>query len=90
METPSSSNIARSSSPDLRAGVRRIGQSAADAAKRLMGSGQRPRTGGDTVKIEEDLNMDTLLQLKMAFDKADRDRGGGLDIEEFKQAFLDW
>lgn len=47
-----------------------------------------PGDGKDEVfRLEEDLNMETMLQLKLSFDKADKDHGGGLDVREFVEAF---
>ena len=45
-------------------------------------------THGHVCRIEEDLNMEMMLHLKLAFDKADRDKGGGLDLDEFRDAFI--
>ena len=39
--------------------------------------------------VEDRINLHQLMQLKEAFDRADTDHGGSLDIEEFLEAFGD-
>jgi hypothetical protein len=60
-------------------------------AKRSMSMKKGSKKGMSAVgrdrDEEYDLNMGQLLRLKLTFDRADRDRGGSLDLEEFRAAF---
>ena len=38
--------------------------------------------------LDENINLEVLMQLKMAFQAADKDHGGDLDIDEFVTAFM--
>ena len=47
------------------------------------------QAAGNQTSVEDRINLHQLMQLKEAFDHADIDGGGSLDIEEFLEAFGD-
>ncbi|CAG9462107.1 unnamed protein product [Pedinophyceae sp. YPF-701] len=46
-----------------------------------------PKTQQRTLQLDAEINLENLQKLKAAFDEADVDGGGGLDIDEFTEAF---
>ena len=51
-----------------------------------MADASNPETGA-TSTMEDRINLHQLMELKAAFDRADVDRGGSLDMGEFLGAF---
>ncbi|XP_022093005.1 WD repeat-containing protein on Y chromosome-like isoform X2 [Acanthaster planci] len=80
---PRRDSLVSSRSEESHAGDRKVSKGSMAGKQQ---SDQQSQAGSMGARLEDEMNNDHLMKLQEIFEEADEDGGGGLDIDEFRQA----